>query len=324
MTQMTSDPTHNPLLSAIDLTKHFRTPGGLVRAVDGVSFDIGAGETVGLVGESGCGKSTVGRTVLKLIEPTAGQLLFMGQDIFRLDRKARRAIRREMGIVFQDPYSALNPRMKIHRIVGEPLKTHQRMTRTERRERVMALLESVGMKGEHADRFPHQFSGGQRQRIAIARSLALNPRFLIFDESTSALDVSVQAQVLKLIRDLQRDKGLAYLFITHDLHVVHLIADRIIVMYLGRLVETGPVEAVFDHPLHPYTRALLAAVPVPDPEARGERILLEGETPSPIDLPAGCRFHTRCPLVEAVCRDEEPDLREMGGGRRAACHLATP
>ncbi len=322
MIPMTSDPTPNPLLRAIDLTKHFRTPGGPVRAVDGVSFDIGAGETVGLVGESGCGKSTVGRTILKLIEPTAGQLLFMGQDIFQLDRKARRAMRREMGIVFQDPYSALNPRMKVHRIVGEPLKTHHRMTRAERRERVMGLLESVGLKAEHADRFPHQFSGGQRQRIAIARSLALNPRFLIFDEPTSALDVSVQAQVLKLIRDLQRNKGLAYLFITHDLHVVHLIADRIIVMYLGRLVETGPVEAVFSHPLHPYTRALLAAVPVPDPEARGERILLEGETPSPIDLPVGCRFHTRCPLVEAVCRNEEPALREMGGGRRAACHLA--
>jgi oligopeptide/dipeptide ABC transporter ATP-binding protein len=303
------------------LKKYFHTDSGVVRAVDDVSFGIEPGETVGLVGESGCGKSTIGRTILKLVDPSGGKLFFEGRDIFEIDRSERRALRREMGIVFQNPYSSLNPRMKVLQIVGEPLKTHAKINGARLRREVLELLAQVGLKPEQLNRFPHQFSGGQRQRIAIARSLALDPKFLIFDEPTSALDVSVQAQVLNLIRKLQRSKNLTYLFITHDLLVVKYIADRILVMYLGKLVEAGPVEAVFEQPLHPYTQALLAAIPKADPSVRQKRLLLEGEIPSPINPPSGCRFHTRCPKVVSMCREKEPELRRLGQ-RQVACHLA--
>ena len=302
------------------LKKYFHTDSGVVRAVDDVSFGIEPGETVGLVGESGCGKSTIGRTILKLVEPSGGKLFFEGRDIFEMDHSERRTLRREMGIVFQNPYSSLNPRMKVLQIVGEPLKTHTKINGARLRRKVLELLAQVGLKPEQLNRFPHQFSGGQRQRIAIARSLALDPKFLIFDEPTSALDVSVQAQVLNLIRKLQRSKNLTYLFITHDLLVVKYIADRILVMYLGKLVESGPVEAVFEQPLHPYTQALLSAIPKADPSVRQIRLLLEGEVPSPINPPPGCRFHSRCPLVESICRDKEPELRRLGQ-RQVACHL---
>ena len=303
------------------LKKYFHTDGGVVRAVDDVSFGIQPGETVGLVGESGCGKSTIGRTILKLVEPSGGKLFFKGRDIFEINRSERRALRREMGIVFQNPYSSLNPRMKVLQIVGEPLKTHARINGARLRRKVLQLLAQVGLKPEQLNRFPHQFSGGQRQRIAIARSLALDPKFLIFDEPTSALDVSVQAQVLNLIRKLQRSKNLTYLFITHDLLVVKYIADRILVMYLGKLVESGPVETVFEHALHPYTQALLSAIPKADPSIRQKRLLLEGEVPSPINPPSGCRFHSRCPKVVSICREKEPELRRLGQ-RQVACHLA--
>ena len=304
-----------------NLKKYFHTDSGVVRAVDDVSFGIEPGETVGLVGESGCGKSTIGRTILKLVEPSGGKLFFEGRDIFELDRADRRALRREMGIVFQNPYSSLNPRMKVFQIVGEPLKTHTKINGARLRRKVLELLAQVGLKPEQLNRFPHQFSGGQRQRIAIARSLALDPKFLILDEPTSALDVSVQAQVLNLIRKLQRSKNLTYLFITHDLLVVKYIADRILVMYLGKLVESGPVEPVFEQPLHPYTQALLSAIPKADPSVRQKRLLLEGEVPSPINPPTGCRFNSRCPKVVSICREKEPELRRMGQ-RQVACHLA--
>jgi oligopeptide transport system ATP-binding protein len=310
-----------PCVQSQNLKKYFHTDSGVVRAVDDVSFYIEPGETVGLVGESGCGKSTIGRTILKLVEPSGGKLFFEGHNIFKMDRSERQTLRREMGIVFQNPYSSLNPRMKVLQIVGEPLKTHLKIKGARLRKKVSEMLEQVGLKPEHLNRFPHQFSGGQRQRIAIARSLSLDPKFLIFDEPTSALDVSVQAQVLNLIRDLQRSKNLTYLFITHDLHVVKYIADRILVMYLGKLVESGPVEPVFEQPLHPYTRALLSAIPQADPSVRQKHLLLEGEVPSPINPPAGCRFHSRCPMVESICREKEPELRILGQ-RQVACHLA--
>ena len=310
-----------PCVQSQNLKKYFHTNSGVVRAVDDVSFYIEPGETVGLVGESGCGKSTIGRTILKLVEPSGGKLFFEGHNIFKMDRSERQTLRREMGIVFQNPYSSLNPRMKVLQIVGEPLKTHLKIKGARLRKKVSEMLEQVGLKPEHLNRFPHQFSGGQRQRIAIARSLSLDPKFLIFDEPTSALDVSVQAQVLNLIRDLQRSKNLTYLFITHDLHVVKYIADRILVMYLGKLVESGPVEPVFEQPLHPYTQALLSAIPEADPSVRQKHLLLEGEVPSPINPPAGCRFHSRCPMVESICREKEPELRILGQ-RQVACHLA--
>ena len=310
-----------PCVQSQNLKKYFHTDSGVVRAVDDVSFYIEPGETVGLVGESGCGKSTIGRTILKLVEPSGGKLFFEGHNIFKMDRSERQTLRREMGIVFQNPYSSLNPRMKVLQIVGEPLKTHLKIKGARLRKKVSEMLEQVGLKPEHLNRFPHQFSGGQRQRIAIARSLSLDPKFLIFDEPTSALDVSVQAQVLNLIRDLQHSKNLTYLFITHDLHVVKYIADRILVMYLGKLVESGPVEPVFEQPLHPYTQALLSAIPEADPSVRQKHLLLEGEVPSPINPPAGCRFHSRCPMVESICREKEPELRILGQ-RQVACHLA--
>jgi oligopeptide/dipeptide ABC transporter ATP-binding protein len=309
------------LIEALNIKKYFPTQGGrLVKAVDDVSFTVKAGETLGMVGESGCGKSTIGRVILNLIEPSGGQLMFEDRNIFELPRTERRALRRKMGIVFQDPYSSLNPRMNVLQIVGEPLVVHHKLKGTGLREKVVELLEQVGLKPEQINRYPHQFSGGQRQRIGIARALALRPKFMILDEPTSALDVSVQAQVLNLIKKLQTAKNLTYLFITHDLNVVRHVANRVIVMYLGKLVEEGNVADLFKQPLHPYTQALLSANPKIDPNLRGERTLLEGDVPSPANPPPGCSFHTRCPLAESVCREIEPELRQIGD-RKVSCHL---
>ena len=308
------------LVECRSLKKYFQTNDGVVQAVDNVSFTIEKGDTVGLVGESGCGKSTIGRTMLKLVEANAGKLLFKGKNIFELTRQELQALRSEMGIIFQNPYSSLNPRMNVLNIVGEPLKTHTKTSKKEIRIKVLDCLNLVGLKPEHLNRFPHQFSGGQRQRIAIARSLALSPEFLILDEPTSALDVSVQAQVLNLISDLQKRYNLTYLFITHDLHVVKHIANKILVMYLGKLIESGPVNKVFSNPLHPYTQALLSAIPSANPSVRKKRTLLEGDVPSPINPPKGCRFHTRCPMVEPQCREKEPETK-IFGEHQVACFL---
>jgi oligopeptide/dipeptide ABC transporter ATP-binding protein len=316
------------ILEVEDLKTYFPVRKGLLRrtvgqvhAVDGVSFVIGAGETLGLVGESGCGKTTVGRSVLRLIEPTAGVIRLGGRDITRLGRAELRPLRREMQIIFQDPFSSLNPRMRAGDIVGEPLKVHGAVPAAERRERVAALFARVGLSKAQMDNYPHQFSGGQRQRIGVARALALNPKLIVGDEPVSALDVSIQAQVINLLTDLQRELGLAYLFISHNLAVVEHISHRIAVMYLGRIVEHTDRETLFRKPLHPYTEALLAAVPVPDPAARRAKRVLQGDVPSPLHPPAGCHFHTRCPYAEARCRSETPRLREIEPGHHVACHL---
>jgi oligopeptide transport system ATP-binding protein len=319
------------LLRATDVHRHFGVRGdgvvrrevASVRAVDGVSLEVRAGETLGLVGESGCGKSTLGRTLLRLTELTSGTIEFEGRDISGLSRAELRPVRREMQMVFQDPYASLNPRKRVSSIIGQPMRIHGTHPRSEIPQRVRELLGLVGLSPEHADRFPHEFSGGQRQRLGIARALALRPKLVIADEPVSALDVSVQAQVINLLEDLQDELGLTYLFVAHDLSVVRQVSDRIAVMYLGKIVEVGPAERVATLPVHPYTEALLSAVPVPDPDlsARRERIVLRGDVPSPANPPSGCRFHPRCPHATDICRSEEPPLvPQRGADHLAACH----
>ena len=316
------------MLEVRNLVKHYQQ-GGLfraappVRAVDGVSFTVGRGETLALVGESGCGKSSVGRTVLRLQEPTGGTTTFEGTDVFALDRKALRALRRRMQIIFQDPYSSLNPRMTVGAAIAEGIEIHKLATKADTPRRVGALLEEVGLDPSYARRYPHEFSGGQRQRIGIARALAVEPSFIVCDEPVSALDVSVQAQVINLLTDLQRHRGLSYLFIAHDLAVVRQLAHRVAVMYLGKIVEEGPTEQLLADPRHPYTVALLSAVPEPDPGRQRSRVVLTGDVPSPTNPPSGCRFHTRCfhPMKSGRCTSEEPELRPIRG-TFAACHYA--
>jgi oligopeptide/dipeptide ABC transporter ATP-binding protein len=311
-----------PLLSVRDLAKSFRVSGGVVRAVNGVSFDIARAETVGLVGESGCGKSTLGKTILRLVDPDGGSIVLAGEEIGRLGRSALRPHRRRMQMIFQDPYASLNPRVTVGRLIQEPMDAHKIGTLAERRDRVVWLMQRVGLRPEHAERFPHEFSGGQRQRIGIARALALNPDLLICDEPVSALDLSVQAQVLNLLVEIQEEFRLSLLFISHDLSVVAHLADRIMVMYLGHIVEIGTRDSVWEQPLHPYTRALISAVPRLDPDAeRPSKIVLAGDLPSPMTPPAGCPFHTRCPVAIERCSREMPALRVLADGSQVACHL---
>lgn len=320
-----------PLLDVRNLVMHFPLTQGIifqrkvgaVQAVDGVSFQVKRGETLGLVGESGCGKSTTGRAILQLYKPTAGEVIFDGTDLTKLDGNAMRKQRRHLQMVFQDPYASLNPRMTVGNIVSEPMQIHNLVPKNERTERVQELLQTVGLNPYFANRYPHEFSGGQRQRIGIARALAANPDFIVCDEPVSALDVSIQAQVVNLLEDLQDKLGLTYLFIAHDLSVVRHISDRVAVMYLGKIVELADRNALYDDPLHPYTKALLSAVPIPDPviEKRRERIILTGDVPSPINPPSGCHFHTRCPYVMDVCKQVDPGLADQGDGHFVACHL---
>ncbi len=317
-----------PVLEVRDLTKHFAVRKGLLRravgkvhAVDGVSFAIMPGETLGLVGESGCGKSTVGRTAMRLIEPTGGTIRLKGQDITTLGRGALRPHRRDMQIIFQDPYASLNPRIPAGAIVGEPMRVHGLGDAQAREEKVAALFQRVGLRAAQMKNYPHEFSGGQRQRIGIARALALDPALIIGDEPVSALDVSIQAQVINLLKDLQQERGLSYLFIAHDLAVVRHISHRVAVMYLGRIVEVAETKALFATPQHPYTEALLAAVPVADPRKRRPRRIIQGDVPSPIRPPPGCHFHTRCPYAEARCREVAPPLKQVAPGHSVACHL---
>jgi len=316
-----------PLLEVKDLKKYFPIKGGIfsktighVQAVDGISFSLFPGETVGLVGESGCGKSTAARAILRLIEPSAGEVIFEGQDILKLGKKPMRSLRRQMQIIFQDPYASLNPRMTVASIVGEPLEIHRIAKGREKEEKVANILEKVGLRPEHMRRYPHEFSGGQRQRIGIARALALNPKLIIGDEPVSALDVSIQAQVINLLEDLQQEFNLTYLIIAHDLSVVEHISDRVAVMYLGKIVEMSTDRELYQNPSHPYTEALLSAVPRPDPTIKKQRIILPGDVPSPINPPSGCRFHTRCLYAKADCKTVEPQLQDIGGGHYVACH----
>jgi oligopeptide/dipeptide ABC transporter ATP-binding protein len=316
--------TSSTLVQIENLKKHFPASGGQsVRAVDGVSFNIERGETLGLVGESGCGKTTVGRCLLRLIEPTNGEIKFDGQDLLSLGKSEMRALRRRMQIVFQDPYSSLNPRMKVGDIIGEPLIVHSIGNKQERQDRIAELLRVVKLDPDYANRYPHQFSGGQRQRIGIARALALNPDFIVADEPVSALDVSVQAQVVNLLQDLQAQFGLTYLFISHGLAVVEHISTRVGVMYLGKIVELASSAELYENPKHPYTQALLASIPLPDPEQTRDRkrIALSGEVPTPMNPPSGCRFHTRCPHVMEKCKSTEPEFKEITPGHFAACFL---
>ena len=309
------------ILQVRKLVKHFPVDNSddVVQAVDDVSFDIIAGETLGLVGESGCGKSTVGRCLLRLYEPTSGEVIFEEQNIIDLPNSEMQRLRREMQIIFQDPYASLNPRLSIRSIVSEPLKIHGVGSKSDQKDRVADLLTRVGLDPKYADRYPHEFSGGQRQRIGIARALALNPKLIICDEPVSALDVSVQAQVVNLLQDLQQEFGLTYLFISHGLAVVEHISNRVAVMYLGKIVEICDARELYERPLHPYTNALLSAIPVPDPTLKRERIVLKGDVPTPINPPSGCRFHTRCPLAIDECAQVVPELREITPGHFAAC-----
>jgi oligopeptide/dipeptide ABC transporter ATP-binding protein len=322
----------DPLLEVRDLVKHFPIggglfgrPHGLIRAVDGVSLTIRRGETLGLVGESGCGKTTTGRCILQLERPTAGSVVFEGRELTGLSDQALRPVRRRMQVIFQDPYSSLNPRMTVGQIIGEPLAVHGISPNgTARAARVRELLQHVGLLQQHADRYPHQLSGGQRQRVGIARALAMEPTLIVCDEPVSALDVSIQAQIINLLEDLQTRFGLTYLFVAHDLSVVRHISNRVAVMYLGRIVEVADRQALYDDPRHPYTRALLSAVPIPDPDVEllRERVVLQGEVPSPLNPPAGCLFHPRCPIAVDRCRSEVPPLRDVAAGHQAACFLA--
>jgi oligopeptide transport system ATP-binding protein len=312
---------HKELVAVRGLVKHFAVEGSddVVRAVDDVSFEIFRGETLGLVGESGCGKSTVGRCLLRLIEPTAGEIQFEGRDVLSLGKTDLREMRRQMQIVFQDPYASLNPRMKVGDIIAEPLVIHKIGNRKERRERVAELLKKVGLDPDYGKRYSHEFSGGQRQRIGVARTLALNPKLIVADEPVSALDVSVQAQVVNLLQELQKEFGLAYLFISHGLAVVEHISTRVAVMYLGRIVEVATAAELYAQPLHPYTKALLSAIPIPDPKHKRERVVLQGDVPTPINPPSGCRFRTRCPIAIDECARIDPELREVFPGHQVAC-----
>jgi oligopeptide transport system ATP-binding protein len=319
-----------PLLEVEHVVKHFPIKSGIlidrevgrVRAVDDVTFSVAAGETLGLVGESGCGKSTLARTILQLLQPTSGSVVFDGQDIVGLKGKKLQPLRRQMQMIFQDPYASLNPRKRISQIIGEPLVLHGEASKSELKPRVQALLERVGLNPEHYTRYPHEFSGGQRQRIGVARALALQPKLIIADEPVSALDVSIQAQIINLLEDLQNEFDLTYIFVAHDLGVVRHVSDRIAVMYLGKIVEIGPADAVYANPIHPYTLSLLSAVPIPDPRENANRtpVVLEGDVPSPANPPSGCRFHPRCPYATEICSDVEPELIHHGGGHWAACH----
>ena len=326
---MTTNGTQHDLVEVKDLVKYFPIKGGLlqrtvaqVRAVDGVSFNVKKGETLGLVGESGCGKTTVGRTLLRLTPATGGSVMFEGRDVFKVGSGQMKALRKDMQIIFQDPYSSLDPRMPVGESIGEGLLVHGMRDSKQRNEMVVEMLRKVGLEDYHARRYPHEFSGGQRQRIGIARALALKPKFIVCDEPVSALDVSIQSQVLNILKDLQREFGLTYLFIAHNLAVVEHISDRVGVMYLGKMVELTNRNSLFADPLHPYTKALLSAIPIPDPTIKRERMVLQGDVPSPVNPPKGCRFHTRCPFAIDICKEVEPPLEQLKLDHFVACHVA--
>ncbi len=316
------------ILKVNNLSKYFPITDGIfsrvvnhVKAIDGVSFELKRGETLGIVGESGCGKSTTGRAILRLLEATGGEVIFNGKNIYDMSSHSLRKLRREMQIIFQDPFASLNPRMKVGELIEEPLKLHNIGSKEERINKVNKIIDVVGLNEYHLKKYPHEFSGGQRQRICIARALILNPKFIICDEPVSALDVSIQSQIINLLKDLQNEFDLTYMFISHDLSVVKHISDRVGVMYLGKMVELAPVNEIFDNPKHPYTKALLSAIPIPNPEAKREKIILKGDVPNPINIPKGCRFHTRCPYNMDICSVKEPDFNDYGNGHFTSCHL---